>query len=372
MAEKRHKNDAGGAPLTEKEAYRKAMSRGTRYRLLGMNPGLIICAVFLCAVIAVCTAVIVDRRTRPDVPPTGNVTGISTDSASGENDGFSADSEAYDKDASMPGGMTTIAAENTHAGELILVNADHEYVFPDSPTDVSVYENKTKSYKVSDLEVTLSMNAVAPFNRLMDDFYAASGCGDVMVVSGFRTEEFQRQLYADRVASQGVEAAAKYVALPGQSEHHTGLAMDLSVYTASGEGYYVREYDKCQWLVENFENYGFILRYPEEKAALTGISYESWHYRYVGLPHSLIMKEKDLCLEEYINYIHEFTDGKMLAWASGTSYEVSTFAGTDGAYLVWYVPANDGTAQVKVPEGRVCRISGDNTSGFVVTLEPKA
>lgn len=375
MSDKRRKKDAD-TPLTEEEAYRKAMGRGTRYRLLGVNPGLIICAAFLCAIIAVCAAVIVNRGTRPTVPSGSGVPSTAEVSNVGGTQLSASDTVGSDQtigdSTPAPTGMTTVTAENIHAGELILVNADHEYVFPDVPTDVSVYENKTKAYKVSDLEVTLSMNAITPFNRLMDDFYAVSECGDVLVVSGFRTEEFQRQLYADRVASQGVEAAAKYVALPGQSEHHTGLAMDLSVYTASGDGYYVREYEKCKWLVENFENYGFVLRYPEEKAALTGISYESWHYRYVGLPHSLVMKEKNFCLEEYIDYIHEFTDGKMLAWENGASHEAQSFTGTDGAYLVWYVPATDGKAQVSVPWDRTYRISGDNIAGFVVTVDPCA
>lgn len=341
--------------LTEKQAYKKALKRGTRYRVPSPGPAVIIMTVLLLVIIVVCTMVIVSRRT-DDAPAAGD----------------SATSSITEKTSSLDsdGAQLTFTADDVHRGELILVNADHEYRFPEAPTDVSVYDNKTISYKVNDKNVTLSMTAITPFNRLMDAFYAATGCRDVMVVSGFRTEEFQRQLYTDRVETDGVEMAAKYVALPGQSEHHTGLAMDLSVYTDSGEGYYVRDYEKCKWLVENFENYGFILRYPEEKAAITGISYESWHYRYVGLPHSLIMKERGLCLEEYIEYLQSLREGTAVMWNGTASSEIQISDETTG-YVVYYVPASDdGGTVVTVPEGRGYTVSGDNVGGFIVTLEP--
>lgn len=358
MPEKQYRKNI--SPTDEKNAYRKAMGRGTRYRIVGSDPGLLICAVFLIAVIAACTAVIVHRSTAPEPPAPGETVGGALDSS--------------DTDTAVPDDVVnsvTVIAENIHTGELILVNSEHEYVFPDTDTDVSVYDNKTSAYKVNDLSVTLSMDAIVPFNRLMDDFFAESGCRDVMVVSGYRTAEFQRELYSERVASEGVEAAAKYVALPGQSEHHTGLAMDLSVYTSSGEGYYVRDYKKCTWLVENFENYGFILRYPEEKAELTGISYESWHYRYVGLPHSVIMKEFDMCLEEYITYLHTLTDGAVLEYLSGTATEKKLSQTDDNAYVIWYVPQTGDKTEIVLPSDRDYSISGDNVSGFIVTLSPK-
>lgn len=342
-------------PMTEKEAYKKALRRGTRYRIPSMNAAVLVVTVLLAVIIVVCSAVILHRSGNDE---TGVTEAVS--STVGETGADGAEEC-----------VLKLSAEDVHCGNLILVNSDFEYVFPDTSEDVSVYDNKSISYKVNDKNVTLSMTAIKPFNRLMDDFYDETECRDVMVVSGYRTEEFQRTLYAERVESEGAETAAKYVALPGQSEHHTGLAMDLSVYTDTGEGYAVRTYEKCKWLVDNFENYGFILRYPEEKAEITGISYESWHYRYVGTPHSLIMKENDFCLEEYIEYLKTLGEGRAVAWDNNTSVETEITAAADDLYLVYYVPAaEDGDTLITVPEGRAYTVSGDNAGGFIITLEP--
>lgn len=339
-------------PMTEKEAYKKALKRKTRYRIPSLNPAVLIAASLLAVIIIVCTVVIVSRD--------GGGKASDTDTAA-----------VTTTDVSEPVGVgITLSREEVHRGDLILVNSDHEFKFPEIPDDVSVYDNKTLSYKVNDKNVTLSMTALTPFNRLMDDFYAETGCRDVMVVSGFRTEEFQRQLYADRVATEGVEAAAKYVALPGQSEHHTGLAMDLSVYTDSGEGYAVRTYEKCKWLVDNFENYGFILRYPEDKAAITGISYESWHYRYVGTPHSLIMKECGWVLEEYVEHLQSLAEGRAILWDGEFSNEGDLESSAEYT-AVYYVPAaDDADTVITVPEDREYTVSGDNVGGFIITLLP--
>ena len=89
--------------------------------------------------------------------------------------------------------------------------------------------------------------------------------------------------------------AEKYVAIPDTSEHQLGLSVDINADT-----------DKCssekvyQWLDENAYKYGFVKHYPEDKTDITGISNEPWHYRYVGTTVAKIMKEENLCLEEYL------------------------------------------------------------------------
>ena len=119
------------------------------------------------------------------------------------------------------------------------------------------------------------------------------------VVSGFRTREKQQLLYDQKVCkyrNQGYpdrearELAEQWVALPGQSEHHTGLAVDINGAT----------YDLYFWLQENSYKYGFIFRYPGNKTEITGVSEEVWHYRYVGVEAATEMYEKGLCLEEYL------------------------------------------------------------------------
>jgi D-alanyl-D-alanine carboxypeptidase len=97
----------------------------------------------------------------------------------------------------------------------------------------------------------------------------------------------------------GQQARAKVrqtVADPGTSEHHTGLAFDVAV---TGEASFGAT-KHAIWLREHCWEYGFILRYPADKTAITKISHEPWHIRYVGTEHSLIMRDENLCLEEYI------------------------------------------------------------------------
>ena len=274
----------------------------------------------------------------------------------------------------LPEGFSAVevATDTMRAGDLILVNYAYPYVFPEQSDAVSVYDFKTKSYKVRDTVVSLSKHVVERFNRLTDDFAAATGCADLMVVSGFRDYDFQNEIWVDRVQTEGEEEAAKYVAVPGYSEHHTALAMDLSVYLADGRTVYVEDYEPCDWFEEHAPEYGFVLRYPSVKAATTHISYESWHYRYVGVPHAEIMYEKDLCLEEYIDLLRSFKCGeRYLGFKKGSSFESDTFP-TDADYVVYYVPRFDGeTTAIPIPEGATYEISGNNVDGFIVTVNCK-
>lgn len=125
------------------------------------------------------------------------------------------------------------------------------------------------------------------------------------VSAAYRTVEEQQGLFDAQVEEyiqknglsreKAVSATRKTVADPGSSEHHTGLAFDLTVPGVSFKGT-----DQAQWLAEHCWDYGFILRYTEEKESITGFLAEPWHIRYVGTEHSLIMRDENLCLEEYI------------------------------------------------------------------------
>ena len=107
----------------------------------------------------------------------------------------------------------------------------------------------------------------------------------------------QKYIAAGMTAEQAAEETGKDTALPGHSEHQTGLAVDI---TGGHEMY--------NWLAEHCWDYGFILRYPENKAELTGIIYEPWHFRYVGTELSLELKELGICLEEYMEQITPKTE----------------------------------------------------------------
>ncbi|MBE6758294.1 MAG: D-alanyl-D-alanine carboxypeptidase family protein, partial [Ruminococcaceae bacterium] len=111
------------------------------------------------------------------------------------------------------------------------------------------------------------------------------------------TAEWKRAGYSQAEAEQ---KASTEVARPGTSEHHMGLAADL---LSNGYSSLVQSYDKTdgfKWLKEHCAEYGFILRYPKEKEHITGVIYEPWHYRYVGVEAATVIMSRGICLEEYL------------------------------------------------------------------------
>lgn len=150
-----------------------------------------------------------------------------------------------------------------------------------------------------------------PDLQAMLDDARAEGLSPI-VCSSYRTREKQQELFVRRVGrltaagyseQEAVTEAGKWVAVPGTSEHQTGLALDII-----SSSYQVLDRDQentaeQRWLMENSYKYGFILRYPSDKSEITGINYEPWHYRYVGKEAAKEIYEKGLCLEEYLEYL---------------------------------------------------------------------
>ena len=108
-------------------------------------------------------------------------------------------------------------------------------------------------------------------------------------------------------ASQGIGAeiakrlAKEWVALPGTSEHQSGLCCDLHNLPSASQAFANTE--EYRWLLQNCAKFGFILRYPKDKTDITKIMFEPWHYRYVGRYHAQIIMSEGLCLEEYMAQI---------------------------------------------------------------------
>ena len=138
---------------------------------------------------------------------------------------------------------------------------------------------------------------------------AADAGYPVLIRSAHRTISYQKMLYTNKVnyylnlgySQSAAEAeAGKWVAVPGTSEHNLGVVVDIvnQGYTGELEQYFENE-PLFGWLIENCADYGFILRYPKTKEAVTGIVYEPWHYRYVGEEVAHYIMDNDLTLEEY-------------------------------------------------------------------------
>lgn len=123
---------------------------------------------------------------------------------------------------------------------------------------------------------------------------------NLIAISGYRSYDYQEVVYERSVATEGQEYTNNYVAIPGTSEHQTGLVMDLlsDEYLSLDEGF--ENTMAFQWLKENMTNYGFILRYPRGKEDITGYDYEPWHLRYVGIDVAKEIMNKGITLEEYL------------------------------------------------------------------------
>ena len=165
------------------------------------------------------------------------------------------------------------------------------------------------------------------------------------------------------------EQAAKYSSKPldyaeaGASEHHTGKVVDLYVFTGKVTGKIDDEgfAHIFKWIYENSYKYGFVHRYPENKVAVTGVDYEPYHFRYVGYPHAYYMNKQGICLEEYLDLLK-----------SRCTYDAPLeFKADDGSrYMVYYFPAGESElTKLTVPADYTYTVSGDNMSGFIVTVE---
>ncbi|PXW93059.1 D-Ala-D-Ala carboxypeptidase [Streptohalobacillus salinus] len=190
----------------------------------------------------------------------------------------------------------------------------------DNPDSIMVYVNKMRElpegYAPPDLTEAdvLYYAPVGDNRRLMREeaatalekmFQTADQEGYTLVaVSGYRTYDRQRVIYESNVANNGQAHADRYSAKPGTSEHQTGLAMDVSV---QGNDAVLLEQgfggtDAGMWVKENAHRFGFIVRYPEGKTAITGYSYEPWHLRYVGNEIAEDIYNRGITLEEYFGF----------------------------------------------------------------------
>ena len=153
--------------------------------------------------------------------------------------------------------------------------------------------------------------------RIYDDLSAMlSDCRKAglspLVCSAYRSQETQTRLYRNKIsrlraagytAEKAVQEAGRWVAVPGTSEHQTGLAVDLVAASYQILDQKQEQTAEQKWLMEHCWEYGFILRYPTDKSEITGIGYEPWHYRYVGKTAAAAIHDSGLCLEEYLQQL---------------------------------------------------------------------
>lgn len=258
-------------------------------------------------------------------------------------------------ESNSPIGDNYVIVENTYKvseGVLILVNKDHEYVFPSVDSRlINVFDSREKnssgsySFMCSTNTIRMDKTAFSAFSDMMDAFVSETANKYAMISDAYRS-------YSDQ---DGKSIPA------GFSDHHTGYLFSLKFYDDTGiyhSDNSSKYYEAYHWLSENAAKYGFIVRYPATKSAVTGVSEYTYCYRYVGAPHASYMAENNLCLEEYVSLIsstYKVDGDHLMVAADGHNYEI------------YYVPTSEPLYVPAVSRGY--EISGDNAGGYIVTVQ---
>lgn len=239
--------------------------------------------------------------------------------------------------------------EDINRGCLILVN--ERYALACEEHELMRFERAGVSAEVEN-KAALMLGKI--FERIQ--------CGDRIVpVSGYRPFKEQKDIFETSMTENGEEYTRKFVALPGHSEHQTGLAIDLGLNEGEID-FICPEFPYkgiCQFFRETAPEYGFIERYTKNGSDKTGIAHEPWHFRYVGEPHAEFITIRNMVLEEYIEFLRSFTAERPLELSS-----------CKNSWSVYYVAASpEGETEITLPDNCEYEISGNNVDGFIITIK---
>lgn len=246
----------------------------------------------------------------------------------------------------LPAGYEEVTVEPgaMYNGTLVLVDQSHPSRLKAEDLDLEqVYYAKDKpdTYEISyPGHTSLNSGALAKFNRLMKAYYSATNNTEIMFNYGYLEDGKEK------------------------SNPESSTALDVQIHLKKDDGTYdfVTDITPYSWLFDHMASYGYILRYPPDKAEITHERGGYTAIRYVGVPHAAYMAEKNLCLEEYLDMLrgsHNFYTGTVLEYST-----------SELTYHIYYVPADaDGNFKVPVPKGGsgTYEISGNNVDGFIVT-----
>lgn len=264
-------------------------------------------------------------------------------------------------------------------GGLLLINRWHEL-----PADFSIVEGDLVSImEASERRVPVEQRVYSLFPnaaQALDDMIKAAGdegLENFLVREAYRSMQTQTEKWNNETAKYSnrltgtalIEKAREIVSYPGTSDYQAGFSANLDAYSSTDPVLNQAAFNttqQCQWLYDNSWKYGWVLRFPvagypygstADKAYKTGISVKLDTYRYVGVPHALVMHEKDMVLEEYIEYLIR---SKHLA-----VYE-------DGVlrHEIFRVEhPGTGDAQIMIPAGATAySVSADNMGGLICAV----
>lgn len=217
--------------------------------------------------------------------------------AKAEDEIANSDAEKAAKKEEEKAAKEEAAKKEEEKSKILLVNKKNPIVKDYKPADL-VAPNIPFASVANPMVENVTKDVAVELENMFED--AKKDGITLLGVSAYRSYEYQVQVFNDSIRAYGLEHSKKYVAQPGQSEHQTGLSIDIlsNEYSSLDEGF---ENTKAfDWLMKNMRNYGFILRYPKGKEDITGYNYEAWHIRYVGVDAAREIAEKNITLEEYL------------------------------------------------------------------------
>lgn len=244
--------------------------------------------------------------------------------------------------------QTTKVADEIHSGQLILVNNDNRYTFPSNLSLLRIYDNMVLGqqgntiYRPVSSDYKLEAEALNALNAMMYRHYEFDDSVTFAISSAYRTLDDQ--------------AALNSSVQPGYSDHHTGYCVAIK-YADNRT-----PLESDHWIYQNCYKFGFVIRYPEGKESITGVSDYKHCLRYVGVAHATYMHQSGLCFEEYI---------ELLKNNYNSSAKRLAIAAADGiTYEVYYTPASgQDVTTLDIPSNYNYTVSGDNRSGFIVTVK---
>lgn len=297
--------------MSEAERRRRAAARARRKKEIRRNRIIfaIICLVLLALIIfGMVKLVGMFTKDPSDTSGSGSTSisssqQVNTSSSSEESSSVSAVSDTS-QPASGSASQTGVAATTSGGdAEWLLTLVNNNVKLPDGWED-------GLEVKTADVQTGKELASVAADAYINMKSAAAKDGIELMLCSGYRTVEYQTNLFdaqKKRWLDKGLSDQEAYdkaktaVAVPGYSEHNSGLAADIVTPEHQNLDDAYGKTDAAKWLAQHAPEYGFILRYPENKQAITGIIYEPWHFRYVGVENAKAITESGLCLEEYVD-----------------------------------------------------------------------
>lgn len=257
----------------------------------------------------------------------------------------------------------TLSSSDVYTGDLILVNSDHSYHFPSTEiedmTNRDTYDMRTylaaggvSAYQVKERSgmtetACLQPQAAKALDSLLRAFYAGTDV-QLTVYECYRSYDYQASL------NSSVKA--------GYSDQHAALSVWITDNLSSRD----LSADSKNRLLTLCAKYGFIQRYPAGKTAETGVSGYTELFRYIGVPHAMYITNQNLSLEGYLSSLrneHTYSGKHLLLDANGNAVT------KDAAYEIYYVPMSGESTTVQVPKNYHYTISGDNSGGYVVTVD---